>query len=815
MIEVTQAFQNAWLNGNQKLIQLNFSDNTTLDDDSIVAESFSMRQALCEESQLAFGLTASTEVSIQIFNAEKQYKGLSVNIIMGAVDEEENYYTMDLGTYKIEEDIRSDDRVYRTLTAYDPLYYVLNEDYSTWYSSLNSTFTLKQFRDSFFSHIGITQETYTLIQDSVTLHKKSGVTSLSGRQIIQAICETSACFGFINYDGKFQYVSPSVGGRHFPADDLYPSNDLYPGDGADIVIDASDDEAAPIYGGLVYSDYYTHKITGARFAYTENTPSASTGTSTNQYQFEDSVLYYGQSAANLQSIAATFVNATGGFFYIPASIKARARVWAQLGDMLIVQAGANSVLMPILERDMQGITALYDTYTAKGSEYYMYSANSLTARMTENEAKTAEVNDAVVELDDDINNPVTGVKVTFQQELDSLEATVAGTTEIWDETNYNISVYGYDTPDNEGYTPSSYTNQYYLNQTTGYVYQSNGSAWNYVAALTKIQAALQSQITQNAGQILLKVSKGNVSSEISQEAGQITLSAGRLVINSGNFTLDSSGNATATNFYAKETLRLANTAGTYTVYLKATSAYRTGYPMLAIRDASDNLADLNCDQIRANSVYSGGRTVITSGNIGSQSVSYADSAGSANSVAWSNVTGKPTIPSNYLTGVSSGGRESGTGKYMVHSMYKSGSDVEYTTMEVTGASDRRLKVDIKPLDDFTDLYMDLGVYKFKYNHKLKSTRMRDYVHYGIMAQDTMALYEKYGIPSEKISLFYKESCDEVQAELTGEKTYWSMNRDDLHALHIQMIQKQQKKIDNLELEVSELKAKLKEVVNVG
>ena len=40
------------------------------------------------------------------------------------------------------------------------------------------------------------------------------------------------------------------------------------------------------------------------------------------------------------------------------------------------------------------------------------------------------------------------------------------------------------------------------------------------------------------------------------------------------------------------------------------------------------------------------RCFIDSANIGSQSVNYANSAGSAGSVAWSNVTGKPTIPTN-------------------------------------------------------------------------------------------------------------------------------------------------------------------------
>ena len=42
----------------------------------------------------------------------------------------------------------------------------------------------------------------------------------------------------------------------------------------------------------------------------------------------------------------------------------------------------------------------------------------------------------------------------------------------------------------------------------------------------------------------MKVTKGTVSSEISLESGQVTISGNRLVVNSTNFKLDASGNAT-------------------------------------------------------------------------------------------------------------------------------------------------------------------------------------------------------------------------------------------------------------------------------
>ena len=62
-----------------------------------------------------------------------------------------------------------------------------------------------------------------------------------------------------------------------------------------------------------------------------------------------------------------------------------------------------------------------------------------------------------------------------------------------------------------------------------------------VTRATNAEGSLSSRITQNADNIALKVSKGDVSSQISVESGQITLTGGRLVITSGNFQLTSGG----------------------------------------------------------------------------------------------------------------------------------------------------------------------------------------------------------------------------------------------------------------------------------
>ena len=52
-----------------------------------------------------------------------------------------------------------------------------------------------------------------------------------------------------------------------------------------------------------------------------------------------------------------------------------------------------------------------------------------------------------------------------------------------------------------------------------------------------------------------------------------------------------------------------------------------------------------------NDQHSGWRNIIHSSNIGSQSVNYANSAGSANSVAWTNVSGRPTALSQFTNDI--------------------------------------------------------------------------------------------------------------------------------------------------------------------
>ena len=75
-----------------------------------------------------------------------------------------------------------------------------------------------------------------------------------------------------------------------------------------------------------------------------------------------------------------------------------------------------------------------------------------------------------------------------------------------------------------------------------------------------VESTMSSLISQNAQNITLKVSKGDVSSQITAESGNITISSNRISISSTHFTLSRSGAITCTSANVSGTIE---TGGTY------------------------------------------------------------------------------------------------------------------------------------------------------------------------------------------------------------------------------------------------------------
>ena len=213
MITIPTAEQEAFQSSAPKTLTLNFPFSDPITNEGIYMESSQLEQAICDESNLTFGMVYSSHFSVRIFDTGETYKGLRVNPVI-SVDADGTTYSRSLGNYTVKSDRLTSDKLYRDLECYDYLADVLSTDFTSWHNTFGGpilnprTYTLKEYRDSFFYYIGLEQENVTLPNDNVLI-RHFRTSDLSGASVISAILQMSGAFGYIGYDGKFKYVFPS------------------------------------------------------------------------------------------------------------------------------------------------------------------------------------------------------------------------------------------------------------------------------------------------------------------------------------------------------------------------------------------------------------------------------------------------------------------------------------------------------------------------------------------------------------------------------------------------------------------------------
>lgn len=448
----------------EKQLVISFTGGSFTNSD-IEPESFEWNDPMCSAEQLEFGecCAASVKFNIGIDSVPMQGKELTITITPSGGT------AVSLGKFKVWSDAPTADRKWRTIEAYDAMADILNTECVSWYDGLfpvgTETYTVKQFRDSFFTFLGITQETVTLINDSETVAKTISTTSLSGKDVITSICQMNAAFGKIARDGKFKYVDlVTFGETLYPAEDLYPADDLYPAENTNV----TELGANGTYLSCEYEDYVTDFIDKVQIREQENDIGVIVGSGTNAFIIENNFLLFGKGSLVLTPIATAIYNHISGIYFKPAKMVTVGNPLMETGDGIRLWTKYAMIDTYILNRKMTGIQSLRDSIEAKSTK-----------------ERSEQLNDTHHEL-----IQLMGKSNTLTRTIEETVSTVEHIIDPLDPTS------------------------------------------------------LQSQITQNAQAIQLKVSKGEVSSEISQEAGQITISSNRLVINSTGFTLDAQGRAT-------------------------------------------------------------------------------------------------------------------------------------------------------------------------------------------------------------------------------------------------------------------------------
>ena len=356
MITIPTAEQEAFQSSAPKTLTLNFPFSDPITNEGIYMESAQLEQAICDESNLTFGMVYSSHFSVRIFDTGETYRGLRVNPVI-SVDADGTTYSRSLGYYTVKSDRLTSDKLYRDLECYDYLTDVLSTDFTLWHNLFGGpvlnprTYTLKQYRDSFFENIGLVQEDVTLPNDNVSIrHFRSS--DISGASIISAILQMAGAFGYIDYDGKFKYVFPSKTPVVTISDNSY------------------------IQGSLNYEDEPMKKISGVKILGWEEDygeegsttiPDVTAGDSTySMLTIEDNFLLHGCNESTRQTICNTLYNNLVNFDYYPSSVEVPVYIGLEPGDVFKIETTRKDIYFPVLKRTMKGISSLRDELEAQG-----------------------------------------------------------------------------------------------------------------------------------------------------------------------------------------------------------------------------------------------------------------------------------------------------------------------------------------------------------------------------------------------------------------------------------------------------------------
>ena len=389
-------------------------------------ESFSIEEVLNSGRDLTFGECNAAKLSFSV----GYYENSMVGKVLTASTTPSGGSAFQFGKYKVASDEPTADRKWRDVVAYDALYEVLKKDVASWYNTLlpnaNSSCTLKQFRDSFFTAVGITQATVTLPNDSMTVTRTVDPKSMTGKTVLNAICEVNGRFGRIGRNGNFQYVKPDIPesglfpketlypsetlypkpygfekkyndetelSKLFPAETLYPSDTLYPKE-----YHEKSDEYEGKYISCKFEDFITQIIDKVLILKSDDQIGGEAGTGNNVYIIKNNFLLFDKTNTELGTIAATIYGEINGIWYRPCQIEAVGNPCLECGDGIRVRTTDGIDIDTIIwKRKIKGIQSLRDSITADGLKTRENDGNTINEQIVQIKGNIRKVEADIIE----------------------------------------------------------------------------------------------------------------------------------------------------------------------------------------------------------------------------------------------------------------------------------------------------------------------------------------------------------------------------------------------------------------------------------
>lgn len=696
--------------------------NQKIDNSMLEIGTFALEESLCSESELKFGACEANCVKFTARNTAGNIIGKTISIEETIDGDSKN--PMPYGVFKVASDVPTADRTKRQITAYDAMYDIINTDVKSWYAGLSFPMTLKQFRNSFFAHLGIAQVETSLVNDSMTVNKtivatqtddSSAVTeesAISGKTVVTAICEINGCFGNINREGKFEYVFlKAITSALYPAEDLFPSDNLFPSD-------ANTESMTGHYITFDYEDFQSKAITQLEIKTSEDNAGAIVGTAGNNYSITGNFLVSDKTGAELEQIANNLLPIMAQAAYTPIkSCTCVGNPCLTLGEPIRFNTTREIVETYLLQRTLTGVQSKRDSISAQGTQTHSAKVNSIRDTIESVERRTGKL----------------------ERNADHLQSTYE---DLEEQTNTKFE-------------------------------QTTKSISAEVDRAQKAEGQLDASLELKLG----RDENDQVISMINASADQIMLRGNRLIIESNNFELDGNGRVTII-----DSLNFKSTALGDDLTIMGLDG--RGRPML-----QNILIDLD--------------TVTDSNEENLATESYVDQS-------------IPNIPVKNITAYPTGTTSNATIKKAIRFLNVIGGDsgtyqIHGEVYTIDTGSDRRIKDHITDLpEELESAYLKLHPVKFRYKPGLKSSDSRQY-HYGFISQELEKALLDVGIRERDTSLYeYLPVDTDEHVDLYVDDKLHHVNYRELHAMHVQMIQKQQKEIEELKRKNKNLSEQMKD-----
>ena len=694
--------------------------NQKIDNSMLEIGTFVLEESLCSESELKFGACEANCVKFTARNTAGNIIGKTISIEETIDGDSEN--PMPYGVFKVASDVPTADRTKRQITAYDSMYDIINTDVKSWYAGLSFPMTLKEFRDSFFAHLGIAQVETSLVNDSMTVNKtivatqtddSSAVTeesAISGKTVVTAICEINGCFGNINREGKFEYVFlKAITSALYPAEDLFPSDNLFPSD-------ANTESMTGHYITFDYEDFQSKAITQLEIKTSEDNAGAIVGTAGNNYSITGNFLVSDKTGAELEQIANNLLPIMKQAAYTPIkSCTCVGNPCLTLGEPIRFNTTREIVETYLLQRTLTGVQSKRDSISAQGTQTHSAKVNSIRDTIESVQRRTSKL----------------------ERNADHLQSTYEN---LEDQTNSKFE-------------------------------QTANAITAEVNRAQKAEGQLDASLELKLG----RDENDQVISMINASADQIVLRGNRLIVECSNFELDALGRV-----HIVDSL-LFDSGDAYGVEILGHDGRNNALLQNVMLDLS-SVTDANGENLATES--------------------YVDQ--SIPNIPVKNITAYPT------------GTTSGTIKKAIRFLNVVGGDngtyqIHGEVYTIDTGSDRRIKDHITDLpEELEAAYLNLHPVKFRYKPGLKSSDSRQY-HYGFISQELEKALLDVGIREHDTSLYeYLPVDTDEHVDLYVDDKLHHVNYRELHAMHVQMIQKQQKEIEKLKQENKNLSEQMKD-----